>query len=110
QLFDNFTETYRRFLKKDDVMAYIKALLKDQAERHERYGGSVFMQEPDIKNGVGGLRDFHNSKWVIRLKLGIENLEALVRRKYLTEEEHKAFIAAYDFLLKVRTALHLQST
>ncbi len=110
QLFDNFTDTYRRFLKKDDSMAYIKARLKDQFERRERYGGSVFLQEPDIKNGVGGLRDFQNSRWITRLRLGIETLDALVKRCYLTEEELKSFTAAYDFLLKVRTALHLQST
>lgn len=110
QLFDNFTDTYRRFLKKDDSMAYIKARLKDQFERRERYGGSVFLQEPDIKNGVGGLRDFQNSRWITRLRLGVETLEALVKRGYLTEEELKSFTAAYDFLLKVRTALHLQST
>lgn len=110
QLFDNFTETYRQFLKRDDSMAYIKARLKDQEERRARYGGSVFLQEPDVKNGVGGLRDFQNARWITRLRLGIEDPETLVKRRYLTEEELRSFVAAYDFLLRVRTVLHLQST
>lgn len=104
-----FEKEYNRFLRRDDVPAYLEERLRDQTARRLKYGGSVFRQEPDIKNGVGGLRDFQNVLWMVRLKLATREIGDRLSGELLQEDEFKEFVAAYDFLLRVRNELHLQS-
>ena len=90
-------------------VAHARFLLGEQSRRHARLGGSVFMQEPDVKNGAGGLRDFHTLCWLARL-MGIGNgVDALARAGVLRQGEAKALKAAYSFLLRVRNELHFLS-
>ena len=63
-------------------------------------------QEPDIKNGVGGLRDYQNALWMARVKLGIEHMEELHTLNYLRRKELADFQRGYNFLLRVRNELH----
>ncbi|MBV8141723.1 MAG: [protein-PII] uridylyltransferase [Verrucomicrobia bacterium] len=88
---------------------YLKWRLENQDERHRKYGGSVFMQEPNIKNGCGGLRDYHNVQWICYFRDGVMNTTKLVERKYISESDRRAIDRAYDFLLRVRTELHYLS-
>lgn len=109
QLFDEFEKNYRKYYRRTDQRAYAKQRLADQAERREKYGGSVFLQEPDIKNGVGGLRDYQNILWMAEVRIGDGSLDALVEKKFLSRQERDHLIAAYDFLLRVRNEVHFNS-
>ena len=108
-LFEGFQTSYRQFYRKDKPKEYIKQRLKDQRGRRTKYGGSVFMQEPDIKNGVGGLRDYHNTVWMAQVRLNVNSLDGLVEQNYLRRSELKDFNAAYAFLIRVRNELHFRS-
>ncbi|MCC5024215.1 MAG: [protein-PII] uridylyltransferase [Candidatus Synoicihabitans palmerolidicus] len=108
-LYDNFAQAYRRYYTQENPTAYITARLEDQATRREKYGNSVFLQEPDIKNSVGGLRDYQNTIWMARVKLDIDDIAQTVSQNYLRPNELKAFQRAYQFLLRVRAELHFQS-
>jgi len=108
-LYLSFAETYRNHYLKDDPKAYIAARLADQSARRAKHGHTVFLQEPDIKSGVGGLRDYQNTLWMARVKLGIERMAQLAELKYLAPAELRDFEAGYDFLLRVRHELHFQS-
>lgn len=108
-LYDNFTDAYRKHYLQNDPKAYIVARLGDQASRRAQHGGTVFMQEPDIKNGVGGLRDYQNTLWMARVRLGITRLDELAEQNYLQPAELRAMQEAYDFLLRVRNELHYMS-
>jgi len=109
QLFSKFTQSYRNYCRKDSPQAYIKTRLEEQKTRRSRYGNTVFMQEPDIKNGVGGLRDYQNILWMACTKLDVKSIEELSAQNYLHKDEYKKFTTAYDFLLRVRNELHFQS-
>lgn len=88
------------------VQEYIADRLKDQAERHAKYGGTVFVQEPNVKNGCGGLRDMQNLLWMARFKTGALTLDELHRKGLLAQIEAGRLSRAYDYLMRVRNELH----
>ena len=75
----------------------------------QKYGSSVYLLEPNIKEGEGGLRDLHTALWVARVKFKARNLRDLVIKGVMTEPESEAFEDALGYLWRLRNELHYQS-
>ncbi|MFZ0503750.1 MAG: [protein-PII] uridylyltransferase [Chthoniobacterales bacterium] len=105
-LYAKFRRDFFEHCVRGQVSAYLTWRLANQEERWRKYGGSVFMQEPNVKNGCGGLRDYQNMQWICYFRDGVMSTAKLVERKYISESDRRAIDRAYDFLERVRTELH----
>lgn len=74
--------------------------------RHRRYGDSSFLLEPDLKEGLGGLRDYHALLWILRARRGVRSLEDLKDLGILSPDEFQGLSEALAFLWSVRNRLH----
>jgi [protein-PII] uridylyltransferase len=85
---------------------YVEMRMRDQAARHKKFGDSVYLQEPNLKNSCGGLRDYQNLLWMTYFKEGSLSTNQLVGKDWLSESDQRRIEKAYDFLLRLRTDLH----
>ena len=79
-------------------------------ERHKLYGDSSDLLEPDLKNGMGGLRDYHSMLWLGKIKGLINQPEDLTNKGFLLKNEYDGLKEALDFIWKVRNLLHIVSS
>jgi len=101
----SFYETYDhkvrgRFLKNRGRF-FLDSKVKEAAGRHAEYQHSCFLREPDIKNGVGGLRDIQAALCIHSASprhIGRWDVGFLPDLDILKDEQ--------DFLLRVRCELH----
>src|SRR6266700_3422530 len=85
---------------------YVEMRIQDQVARHKKFGDSVYLQEPHVKSGCGGLRDYQNLLWMTYFKEGSLSTNQLVGKDWLSETDQGRIERAYDFLLRLRTDLH----
>src|SRR5262249_27936589 len=88
---------------------FMQRLDTEAAERQQRFGGSVYLLEPDVKNGAGGLRDLDNALWAARARWRVDGFDELVRLGILVAREAKEIQDACDFLWTVRNHLHYRA-
>lgn len=106
ELAQSFRQQFRSKCVAGHEREYIEMRMRDQQARHAKFGNSVYLQEPNLKNGCGGLRDYQNLLWMTFFKEGNLTTTHLVGKDWLSTADRRRIEAAYDFLLRVRTELH----
>ncbi len=100
-VFQTFQETFGKKVLKKKGPVFAKSLLEHNEGRGKQYGDATGMLEPELKNGLGGLRDGQQVFWLSRI------MEASGRKPVFLPEELSRMRDDQAFLNRVRTALHL---
>jgi [protein-PII] uridylyltransferase len=87
--------------------ALIKTATEERDTRLAKFSPVVCLQEPNVKEGAGGMRDLHTALWMAYARYGCRTLSELGAREIISEEERKMTARSYDFLWRVRYNLHL---
>jgi [protein-PII] uridylyltransferase len=102
----------------EDLGKFIDRLEAEATARHERFGGSVYLLEPDVKSGAGGLRDLDGARWAARARYRVGDAAGesplgvwgeLVRLGVVVAREAQEIAGAEEFLWRVRNRLHARA-
>ncbi|BCE01625.1 [protein-PII] uridylyltransferase [Marinicellulosiphila megalodicopiae] len=99
----------RTRMRDDDICdseTFFYEKVKEQKARHAKWEDTDFSLEPNVKTGVGGLRDIQTIGWVAKRHFDDNHLENLVSCGFLTEEELTTLLDCQNFLWKIRYQLH----
>ncbi|MCA9580873.1 MAG: [protein-PII] uridylyltransferase [Myxococcales bacterium] len=99
----------RRHVFEPDLGTFIQQLGEDLNERHERYGGSLFLLEPEVKMGRGGVRDIDIAVWAARGRWDCDSTDDFVKAGALLRREVQELDAAREMLWTTRNLLHYRA-
>lgn len=102
--YDDFTQSFRSAL---DPVAFLRAKLLEQAERHARFNDTPYALEPNSKESPGGLRDLQVILWIARAASIGDTWSALAEANLIRPTEARLLEACEHWLRDLRIELHL---
>jgi len=105
-LYSDLKEQLRGKVLRRHGRAYLDWLSERNQERHARFGDSTYLLEPNIKEGLGGLRDYHAMLWVALTTYHINEPRDLEFFGHLSHDEFQSLCEALTFIRNVRNWLH----
>jgi [protein-PII] uridylyltransferase len=85
---------------------FITDKIAEMRERRERFGDSLYLLEPNVKQSEGGLRDLQSALWLARVRFKVAGISELLTRALLPERDIRELRRARDFIWRARNALH----
>jgi [protein-PII] uridylyltransferase len=106
-LYEGFHKKYRRLLGRFGIQNFIRQKEAERQIRYRKQGRTVALQEPNIKESAGGLRDLHHAIWLGIAMYDISALPGIRRRGVIREPLYGNIVSAVDFILRIRNEIHL---
>ena len=88
---------------------FIKRKVDERDRRGEKYGKTLYILEPNVKEGRGGLREFQTAMWIAQASYKARSFEEVLQRGFVSEKEYRVMRKCLNFLLLVRAQLHYQA-
>lgn len=101
EVFEAFRAAFDKKVLRRKGSMFVKSLREHNESRASQYGDATGRLEPELKNGLGGLRDGQQVNWLVRV------LDAMGGEPVFLPEELASLREDQAFLNRVRTALHL---
>jgi [protein-PII] uridylyltransferase len=96
-------------LSQAKVDKFLADKLEEMRSRRDRFGDSLYLLEPNVKESEGGLRDLQSALWLARVRFKVAGLTELLSRALLPERDIREMRRARDFLWRVRNEMHYVS-
>lgn len=107
ELFERFHKRYQAYIRRRGIQAFIRQKEVERQLRYRKYGDTVSLQEPHLKESAGGLRDLHHGIWLGIAVYDQSTLSGLRRQGLVREPFYGQLLEAVDFLFRIRNELHL---
>ena len=88
---------------------FLEHFLVAKARRKEKFSRQGYFEEPDLKEGLGGIRDLHFMEWMARLYFNCKRFSQIRRFEAFSHFDINRLNHSKSFLLKVRNQLHVLS-
>lgn len=105
-LFSTFVEALNQFVLKKGKASFFQDKIEERAARLKKFGDTVCLQEPHLKEGVGALRDLHHGLWIAQVLAGVRELEGLIDSRVVSPSEAAILKQAIDHHHRLRFGLH----
>lgn len=105
-LFSDYWKEFVGSFSVKDLIEYAEQQTNRVKARHKDFGGTVYLQAPDVKEGCGGLRDYQQARWLVRLATGESTMKKLSAFSLLTISQQRSLRNSYNYLLRVRNEIH----
>ena len=89
--------------------SFIRNKVEERRKRLEKYGSSIYILEPNLKEGEGGLRDLHTALWIAKIRYKVTDPRELIVKGIISEEEYQAYHQALSYLWRIRNELHYRA-
>lgn len=109
ELFEEFHHRYVRRVVTRGVDRFIERKMEERRREYEKFGGTVYLLEPNVKKSKGGLRDLHMLQWAGMARHQAATVQDLADRGVLSRADYMALTEARDFLWRVRALLHFHA-
>ncbi len=103
-------KTLKNLISPDKIWssdAFFLAKMQEQRLRYAKFHDTAYNLEPNVKEGLGGLRDRQIIAWVFKRHYNSSTLKELVKYDFLPQSEYQELVDALDILWRIRYALHL---
>ena len=105
--YGEFVRSIKILVGKINPLKICEQKLLELVDRHDFYLGIKSNLEPQIKEGIGGLRDIHTIIWISIFIFNVHRLDELSQINIFTASEVKELKSSWKFLLTVRAFIHL---
>ncbi len=105
-IYSELMDQVRRKITAKRSRTIVNWLVEKNNARHAQFGDSAYLLEPNLKEGQGGLRDYHTMLWIGQIELGLKQPRDLEYLGLLSHEEFQTLSSSLSFIWRVRNRIH----
>jgi len=104
--YQKFFQSIGKNVLRKNIKEFLDAKAKEKTLRYDEGMGPSSDPEPNTKESVGGLRDYHTALWAVAVRFGCLSFREIPRNDIISSEELDILDRSIDFILRVRNELH----